>query len=153
MRSRSSPKVRSFWRSIDSRDPFSGVNGKTMRRNLELRPRREEFTRAAMRREWWRRLLTAGRRLPDPSDCVDSTVLVVAVFTAGIAGCDINEMASAAAANIRGTVLSGFHYSSCYLHSRGCCAPHHLQLRVRDYMNLSSCPRYRRPVAARKLPT
>src|SRR5438067_5432974 len=106
MRSRSSPKVRSFWRNIDSRDPFSGVNGKTMRRNLELRPRRPELTRAAMRREWWRRLVTAGRRLPDSRDCVDSAVLVVvAVFTAGNAGCDINEMASAASANIEGTVL------------------------------------------------
>src|SRR3954467_6467015 len=99
MRSRSSPKVRSFWRSMDSREPFSGVNGKTTRRNLAERPRREELTRPATRRERWRRLETAGRRLPDSRDCADSTVLVVvAVFSAGSAGCDINEMASAAAA-------------------------------------------------------
>src|SRR4051812_31056417 len=104
MRSRSSPKVRSFWRNIDSRDPLSGVNGNTTRRNLAERPRRPEFTRAATRREWWRRLVTAGRFLPDSRDCVDPAVFVeVAVFTAGNAGCDINEMASTAAANIEGT--------------------------------------------------
>jgi len=46
------------------------------------------------------RLLTAGRRFPDSNDFVDSTDFAVAVFTAAKAGCDINEMASAAAANI-----------------------------------------------------
>ena len=34
--------------------------------------------------------------------------MVVAVFSAGNAGCDINEMASAAAANIWGTVYLDF---------------------------------------------
>src|SRR3954447_13887454 len=130
MRSRSSPKVRSFWRSMDSREPFSGVNGKTIRRNLAERPRREELTRPATRRERWRRLETAGRRLPDSRDCVDSAVLVVvAVFSAGSAGCDINEMASAAAANILGNRFIWIALLDLLLAQPGCCAPRHLQLR------------------------
>src|SRR4051794_32634486 len=103
MRSRSSPKVRSFWRSMDSREPFSGVNGKTIRRNLAERPRREELQRPGTRHERWGRPQAAGRRLPDSRDCVDAAGLVVmAVFSAGSAGSHKNEMASAAAVNILG---------------------------------------------------
>src|SRR6266850_2371640 len=70
--------------------------------------RRSTGKLAAMRRESCLRLLTAGRRFPDSSDFVDSTDFAVAVFTAGKAGCDINEMANTAAANIRGTVYLDF---------------------------------------------